>query len=113
QLHGGIDGLDLAPVGGADPMNVQHVDATHRCSCLPLEPTCSLIIRRPPGRRQRGQAAQLSVPSPTARRALSTCTQSCAVMPAALPTSSVHAVTNASAACARPEVALSLVVSAR
>src|SRR5262245_18166668 len=56
---------------------------------------------------------QLSVPRPTARRAFSTCTQSCAVMPAAAPARSEHADTKESAACTRLEVALSLVVKAR
>ena len=58
-------------------------------------------------------APQLSVPRPTARRAFSTSTQSCAVMPAAAPAKSVHAETKESAACTRLEVALSLVVKAR
>src|SRR5262245_25479529 len=58
-------------------------------------------------------AAQLSVPSPTARLAFSTCTQSWAVMPATAPTKSVHADKKESAACTKPEVALSLVVKAR
>src|SRR5262249_62279504 len=72
--------------------------------------------RGPPGKgsaANRAGAAQLSVPSPTARRPCSTCTQSWAVMPAAAPTKSEHAAKKESAACTRPEVALSLVVRAR
>src|SRR5262245_28553926 len=74
---------------------------------------------RPAAGRWQGQAVsragatQLSVPSPTARRAFSTCTQSWALMPATAPTKSVHAAKKESAACTKPEVALSLVVRAR